>query len=145
MVSLQVALLLTTFSGTGQPVLLDFYADWCLPCKELDKLTFSEARVAPRLGKMALFKVDLTSSSPATDALRERYKEVGGQPQFGDIVLLTLPDASSIHSAVYIADNIVFSKNGPSLAAPFIFTTIEDMLAFYPNAESIRLTYYRLK
>jgi hypothetical protein len=80
-----------------------------------------------------------------TKALRQNYKEVGGQPQFGDIVLLTLPDASSIHSAVYIADNIVFSKNGPSLAAPFIFTTIEDMLAFYPNAESIRLTYYRLK
>jgi thiol:disulfide interchange protein DsbD len=67
----------TAAIGAGQAVVLDFYADWCLPCKELDKLTFSEARVAPRLGKMALFKVDLTSSSPATDALRERYKVAG--------------------------------------------------------------------
>jgi hypothetical protein len=77
--------------------------------------------------------------------LEERYQPVTGRPQFGDIVLLTLPDGSSIHSAVYIADNIVFTKNGPSLAAPFIFSTTEDMLAFYPNSERIRLTYHRLK
>ena len=79
------------------------------------------------------------------NVLRERYEPVSGLPQFGDIVLLTLPDGSSVHSAVYIADNIVFTKNGPSLAAPFIFSTTEDMLAFYPNSERIRLAYYRLK
>jgi len=79
------------------------------------------------------------------NALKERYQPVTGRPQFGDVVLLTLPDGSSIHSAVYIADNIVFTKNGPSLAAPFIFSTTEDMLAFYPNSERIRLAYYRLK
>lgn len=77
--------------------------------------------------------------------LNERYEPVSGHPCFGDVVLLTLPDGSSIHSAVYIADNIVFTKNGPSLAAPFIFSTTEDMLAFYPNSERIRLTYYRPK
>lgn len=77
--------------------------------------------------------------------LKEQYQTVTGHPQFGDVVLLTLPDGSSIHSAVYIADNIVFTKNGPSLAAPFIFSTTEDMLAFYPNSERIRLAYYRLK
>ena len=79
------------------------------------------------------------------NVLKEQYEPVSGLPQFGDIVLLTLPDGSSIHSAVYIADNIVFTKNGPSLAAPFIFSTTEDMLAFYPNSERIRLIYYRLK
>lgn len=67
----------TAAIGSGQGVVLDFYADWCLPCKELDKLTFTEARVAPRLGQMALFKVDLTSSTPATDALRARYNVAG--------------------------------------------------------------------
>jgi hypothetical protein len=77
--------------------------------------------------------------------LKERYQPVTGRPRFGDVVLLTLPDGSSIHSAVYIADNIVFTKNGPSLAAPFIFSTTEDMLAFYPNSERIRLAYFRLK
>lgn len=75
--------------------------------------------------------------------LRENYVAATGEPRFGDIILLTLPDGSSIHSAVYIADGIVFTKNGPSLATPFVFSTMEDMLAFYPSSERIALTYYR--
>jgi hypothetical protein len=75
--------------------------------------------------------------------LRENYVVATGEPRFGDIVLLTLPDGSSIHSAVHIADGIVFTKNGPSLATPFVFSTVQEMLAFYPNSQSIRLTYYR--
>ncbi|MBU3665499.1 MAG: hypothetical protein FGM15_06425 [Chthoniobacterales bacterium] len=75
--------------------------------------------------------------------LRDNYQPVNGAPRFGDVVLLKLPDGSAIHSATYIADNMVFTKNGPSLAAPFMFSTIEDMLAFYPKSQSIRLAYYR--
>lgn len=87
----------------------------------------------------------LTSVEGIEKVLRDRYQEVKGEPRFGDVVLLTLPDGSSIHSATYIADDIVFTKNGPSMASPFIFSTIADMLAFYPNSESIRLAYYRLQ
>ena len=54
-----------------------------------------------------------------------------------------MPDGSSIHSAVYIAGDIVFTKNSPSLATPFVFSTVEDMLAFYPSSERISLNYYR--
>ena len=75
--------------------------------------------------------------------LRENYVPATGEPRFGDIILLTLPDGSSIHSAVYIADGIVFTKNGPSLATPYVLSTMEDMLAFYPSSEKITLTYYR--
>jgi hypothetical protein len=75
--------------------------------------------------------------------LREGYVAATGEPRFGDIILLTLPDGSSIHSAVHIADGIVFTKNGPSLATPYVFSTMEDMLAFYPSSEKITLTYYR--
>ncbi len=75
--------------------------------------------------------------------LNERYVPATGEPRFGDIILLTLPDGSSIHSAVHIAGNIVFTKNGPSLATPFVFSTLEDMLAFYPSSQKITLTYYR--
>lgn len=75
--------------------------------------------------------------------LRENYAAATGEPRFGDIILLTLPDGSSIHSAVYLADGIVFTKNGPSLATPYVFSTMEDMLAFYPSSEKITLTYYR--
>ncbi len=75
--------------------------------------------------------------------LYEDYVPATGDPRFGDIILLTLPDGTSIHSAVYIADDIVFTKNGPSLATPYVLSTMGDMLAFYPSNERISLTYYR--
>jgi hypothetical protein len=75
--------------------------------------------------------------------LYEDFAPATGEPRFGDIILLTLPDGSSIHSAVYVADGIVFTKNGPSLATPYVLSTLEDMLAFYPSEEKITLTYYR--
>lgn len=87
----------------------------------------------------------LNDAATVGNVLGAKYTPVKGEPHFGDVVLLTMPDGSSIHSATYIADHIVFTKNGPSLAAPFIFSTVEDMLAFYPSSEKITLTYYRLK
>jgi thiol:disulfide interchange protein DsbD len=60
-----------------QPVVLDFYADWCLPCKELEEKTFSRPEVATRLGGFARFKVDLTRSDPESDALRTRFGVAG--------------------------------------------------------------------
>lgn len=67
---------LTEISGRG--VIMDFYADWCIPCKELDALTFSDPDVIALSKEFETYKADLTKSlSPEVESLRERFKIVG--------------------------------------------------------------------
>lgn len=61
----------------GQPVMVDFYADWCVSCKEMERFTFSDARVVARLANVALVKVDVTANDEADRALLERFKLFG--------------------------------------------------------------------
>jgi thiol:disulfide interchange protein DsbD len=57
---------------------IDFYADWCLPCKELDDKTFSDPRVAAELQRFVRIKADLTSAEdPTTKALTKQYGIIG--------------------------------------------------------------------
>ena len=61
----------------GRPVMLDFYADWCVACKEFAKFTFSDARVQARLKNAVLLQADVTLNAPEDRALLERFRLFG--------------------------------------------------------------------
>ena len=58
---------------TDRPVMLDFYADWCVSCKEMERFTFTDARVAERMGQMLLLKADVTANNDEHKALLKRF------------------------------------------------------------------------
>jgi len=65
-------------ASPGKPVIIDFYADWCLPCKELDQKTFSDRAVAGELDRFLRVKADLTNADdPVVQALLQQYHIVG--------------------------------------------------------------------
>ena len=62
----------------NKPIIIDFLADWCIPCKELDKFTFSAQEVIENSQNFIMLKVDLTKgSNPISRGLREKFKIKG--------------------------------------------------------------------
>ncbi len=61
----------------GKTVMLDFYADWCVSCKEMEKFTFSDPRIQARFSDMVLLQADVTANNADDKALLKRFKLFG--------------------------------------------------------------------
>lgn len=70
--ALDVALLEST-----KPVMLDFYADWCVSCKEMEAFTFTDPNVIDRMEQFLLLKADVTKNTPQDRALLKRFNLFG--------------------------------------------------------------------
>lgn len=64
-------------SKEGKAVMLDFYADWCVSCKEMEAYTFTDAKVKQALSGFMLLQADVTANSDADKAMLEKFKIIG--------------------------------------------------------------------
>jgi thiol:disulfide interchange protein DsbD len=64
-------------SAAGRPLMLDFYADWCVSCKEMEKYTFTDPDVRAALSGFVLLKADVTANDAVDQALMRRFGIIG--------------------------------------------------------------------
>jgi thiol:disulfide interchange protein DsbD len=71
---------LAAAAAAGKPVMLDFYADWCVSCKEMERYTFSDAAVIQEMGRFALLQADVTANDAADQELMQGRFGIPGPP-----------------------------------------------------------------
>jgi len=69
----------------------------------------------------------------------------GERPTLGDLVTLVNRGGDAFHICVYIADNIVYTKNGENYLQPWVLMRMDDMMAFYGSYDPIRIVVFRRK
>jgi len=80
------------------------------------------------------------------EVIMRDYYPVLGDPLFGDLIFLMRPNAEAVHSCVYVADNIVFTKNGPQPYVPWTLMELSDVRATYSTTDpSIEMRVFRYK
>ena len=64
-------------AARGKTVMLDFYADWCVSCKEMENITFADTKVQARLKNTLLLQIDMTANNDDDKAFLQRYQLFG--------------------------------------------------------------------
>jgi thiol:disulfide interchange protein DsbD len=64
-------------AAAGRPVMLDFYADWCVSCKEMERFTFTDSRVQAKLEQMVKLQADVTANTAEHGVLLKRFRLFG--------------------------------------------------------------------
>ena len=72
-----VAELEALLAQSNRPVMLDFYADWCVSCKEMEAFTFVDPRVVQRMNQMLLLKADVTANNADDRVLMKKFRLFG--------------------------------------------------------------------
>ena len=82
-------------------------------------------------------------------SIKSDYYSILEPTQFGDLIFLTTRDDTVVHAAVFLADDIVFTKNGESYTQPWILMHLGDMVNTYavrhPTSGPMKVLYYRKK
>lgn len=77
--------------------------------------------------------------------IQRDYFLCSSPPQMGDIVMLVGKGEQGLHSCVYVADDIVFTKNGPSFSVPWLLARLEDVVAVYTLGEPLEVRRFRAR
>jgi hypothetical protein len=77
--------------------------------------------------------------------LQTDYERVRGQPMLGDLITLINRNGDAFHVVVYIAQDIVFTKNGENYLQPWVLMRMDDLMAFYGAEDPIRMVIFRRK
>jgi len=90
-----------------------------------------------------------SNANYVVEKLKSDYMPVYSDPRYGDVVVFLTPDAQLLHTAVFIADSIVYSKNGDNPLHPWIFTTIPELTETFSSSiaagQNLTIEYFRNK
>jgi thiol:disulfide interchange protein DsbD len=97
----------------GRPAVVDFRADWCLPCIEMEKTTFVSPKVSEKVGDFAMLRADVTEMSKENERLLSQYGVLGVPT-----TLFFAPDGSERHRLVGYIGPEEFAKILEQTRAP---------------------------
>jgi thiol:disulfide interchange protein DsbD len=106
---------LETAKGSNQLLILDFYADWCPPCNQMEKITYADSRVIEQLKNYIPVKIDIDKKQKLANQYDGNAKANGGSG---------------------IPATIILDGNGTQLAKVHGFHTPEELLAILKKAET---------